>query len=188
MKKFDDHEKKIIRELIRNPKISDNQIGRKSGIAVKTVNRKRKRIEERGLINYFCSVNHSATGELNSSMLVILSLKNGITRAALEDGLLRRHVMAGAKKHTRHVYLGEDQGKTSIILLLEASEYKELTEVLNARIIPELRMNYGEDCLIDVKTFNLTTTVRRMHNYMPSVNMANGVLKPDWPSEDIFVD
>ena len=52
--KLDEQEQKIIKELIRDPRISDNQIGRNTKIPVKTVNRKRKNLEQRNIISYFC--------------------------------------------------------------------------------------------------------------------------------------
>ena len=42
---LDDQEKLIVRELIKDPRISDNQISTNTNIPLKSVNRKRKRME-----------------------------------------------------------------------------------------------------------------------------------------------
>ena len=46
-------EKKIVKMLIKNPRISDMKISELSGISYKTVNRKRQKLENAGLINYY---------------------------------------------------------------------------------------------------------------------------------------
>ena len=59
---LDEHEVKIIRELIRNPRISDNKISKRTKIPVMTVNRKRKRLEEQKLLRYYTSINKGEFG------------------------------------------------------------------------------------------------------------------------------
>ena len=56
MRKFDKQEEMIIKELIRNSRISDNQIAKNTRIPVTTVNRKRKLLEEEGFIHYYADV------------------------------------------------------------------------------------------------------------------------------------
>ena len=46
--KSDIQSKLIIRALIRNPRVSDNQIGLMTGVPIRTVNRKRKNMEKQG--------------------------------------------------------------------------------------------------------------------------------------------
>lgn len=183
---FDKHESSIIRELIRNPKISDNQIGKRTGIAVKTVNRKRKKLEERGAINYYCSVEHSNTGVYRASKLVVLKFKNGITRKVLEDAAAR-NIMGSQKRYIKMSYLGEDNGKVCVILIMEEDEHKSIVERLNHSIIPEMRVNFGEDCIVDVQTLDLTLGTRFHNNYVPFLNMEKGTVKDTWPDEEIFV-
>jgi len=62
MKEFDEQERKIIYELIRNPRLSDNQVGKRTAIPIKTVNRKRKLLEEKGALQYAALVEHGPTG------------------------------------------------------------------------------------------------------------------------------
>ena len=53
LRKLDNQEIKIVKALIRNPRISDNQIGLRTGVPIRTVNRKRKKMEEKGLLKYY---------------------------------------------------------------------------------------------------------------------------------------
>jgi DNA-binding Lrp family transcriptional regulator len=61
-KKIDDVEKQIIKELVIDPKISDNKISKNTNIPLKTVNRKRKKLEENNYINYMLNINHGEKG------------------------------------------------------------------------------------------------------------------------------
>ncbi len=81
MKELDHQEKKILLELVRNPRISDNQIGKNTGIPVKTVNRKRKILEQKNILSYFSFINYGekGTGLFDSQYLYLIKLKFGIT-------------------------------------------------------------------------------------------------------------
>ena len=59
---LDGKEKEILKELIKNPRISDNQISKNTKIPVKTVNRKRKLLEKRSLIHYMVHLDNSRSG------------------------------------------------------------------------------------------------------------------------------
>ena len=54
MIKLDEKEQKIVKELIKNPRISDTQIAKNTNIPVMTINRKRKaylgQLEARSLL------------------------------------------------------------------------------------------------------------------------------------------
>ena len=52
---LDDQEKMIIKALIRDPRLSDNQVGKMTGVPPPTVRRKRLRLEEEGLLNYYAA-------------------------------------------------------------------------------------------------------------------------------------
>jgi DNA-binding Lrp family transcriptional regulator len=82
VKRVDDKEESILREIIRSPTISDNQISKKTGIPVKTVNRKRKAMEKRNFMYYFVAVNngHMGTGVFNAMQLYTIYFDYGISR------------------------------------------------------------------------------------------------------------
>ena len=50
---LDANEQAIIRALIRDPRASDNAVGNTTGVNVRTVSRKRQRLEEDGVLSYF---------------------------------------------------------------------------------------------------------------------------------------
>ena len=53
---LDEQEIKIVRELIKDPRLSDNKPAKKTGIPVMTVNRKRKRLGAEKLLRYYVSL------------------------------------------------------------------------------------------------------------------------------------
>ena len=82
VRELDAQEKLIVRELIKNPRISDNQISRNTKIPVMTVNSKRKALEKEGNIRYFTSLDtgEHGTGKYKAKQLYIIKFKIGITR------------------------------------------------------------------------------------------------------------
>ena len=76
-RKLDGQEEKIARMLIRNPRLSDNAIGRMAEIPAMTVNRKRKRLEDEGLLSYFAAINMGpkGTGRFRSRYLYLIKFK-----------------------------------------------------------------------------------------------------------------
>jgi len=103
MVQIDAQEEKIIRELIRNPRISDNKISRRTGVPVMSVNRKRKSLEKRGLISYYCDFAHGGQGtqDFFVRQLYIVKFKGGVTREQfLKDPQLQ-------EDWARHYYLRE---------------------------------------------------------------------------------
>ena len=89
MKNLDEQERKIIRALIRNPRLSDNQVSKLTRVPVMSVNRKRKALEEKELLNYFCYLDTSRYGLnlLPARQLYIVKLKIGITKKEFIDAI-----------------------------------------------------------------------------------------------------
>src|SRR6266478_6066243 len=77
MKFLDEQERLIVRQLIRDPRESDNGIGETTGVNVRTVGRKRQRLEQAGILSYFTHLDLSATGtgEYNSRHLYIIKFR-----------------------------------------------------------------------------------------------------------------
>ena len=63
MRKIDAQEQKILRALTRNPRHSDNRISAMTGVPVRTVNRKRARLEEEGILSYYTVVERQAKSD-----------------------------------------------------------------------------------------------------------------------------
>jgi DNA-binding Lrp family transcriptional regulator len=191
MYKLDNQEKLIIRELIKDPRISDNQIAIKTNVPLKTVNRKRKILEEKGFLNYFCYFNTSftGTGTFLGRSLYIIVLKEGITRKKVLE------VYENSKKayefFPKHIFLswvGDFEGNVAIVTLIESRKQDDLVEIYNAEIIPELELLFGQGCIKRTLTIPLVNTLRAVRNYLPGKNMEKGIIKEDWPNQFIFVD
>ena len=86
-KELSESEKKIVRELVKNPRISDNQLSKNTQIPVMTVNRKRKSLERDGYLRYFTSLDtgEHGTGKYKAKQMYIIKFKIGITRQDFID-------------------------------------------------------------------------------------------------------
>lgn len=189
--KLDDFEVKIIRELIRNPRFSDNQISKNTQIPAMTVNRKRKNLEKIGLINYYTDVKHgiNGTGDHNAKQLYIIKFKAGITKSeflkkTIHDPKLKKFY----PEHITLSYLGEKDGHFSMMMVLNALSESDLVESFNGHIIPVFKQNFGNDAILEIITFRISESLRVHHNYLPNINMENGIIKKDWSDDYLFVN
>jgi len=185
---FDAQEKRIIKELIRDPRISDNQITKNTSIPLKTVNRKRNKLEKEELIEYYTSVNNGPKGskKFMSSELVLIKFKLGISRKHLIDNF-SNYLPEIFSKHILCIEIGESSGGLVMALVIESRIHTDILEIINLEIVPILRQRFGEDCVADINTFTLTKSLRILHNYLPGINMQNGKMKPDWADKLIYV-
>ena len=64
------------------PRSGDNKIGKNSRVPIRTVSRKRNRLEEEGLISYYTNVNMGSkgTGRFGARQLYLIKFRLGITR------------------------------------------------------------------------------------------------------------
>jgi len=191
MRELDEKEVKIIRELIRNPRASDNMIAKKTDIPVMTVNRKRKRMEEEGLLRYYVSLDKGEFGMklFNAKELFIIKFKIGITRRLyLEKLEPDPNWRMFNSRFISLAYLGEKGGHLALVLILDAVTENQLVEEFNGKIVPFLKEKLGQDCIREVITTSLNKLVRVHHNYLPYMNTKNGKIKKDWPDPYIFVN
>jgi len=191
MKQLDDYERKIIKQLIKNPRISDNSISKATKIPVMTVNRKRKSLEKEGLISYYTSIQkHSdGLGIFNSRQLYIIKLKAGITKQEyIEKVESDPSIKIFYYTYVSTTFLGEQDGHLAIITIIDAKNDSTLMEEFNGKIINFIKKKLGDDAIKDINTTRINHTIRLHHNYLPNLNMKNGKLKPGWPDELIFVD
>ncbi|HLP79161.1 MAG TPA: Lrp/AsnC family transcriptional regulator [Acidobacteriota bacterium] len=188
---LDDQERKIVRALIKNPRASDNIISKQTGVPVMSVNRKRKKLESDQLLQYFAAINtdESGLGVFESKQLYILKLKAGLTQNDYLNSIER-----DAKFrifNTRFVsesYIGERNGQLALIIILNAPTNAMMNEEFNGRIVPYVQSKLGAHAIESIETVPLSSQIRILHNYMPQINMTNGVIKAEWPDEYIFVD
>lgn len=191
MRALDTQEKAIVRELIRNPRISDNQLSKQAKIPVKTVNNKRKKLEKEGLLNYFVYLDTGAEGTstFTARKLFIVLFTAGVTKTSLAAALTKQEsVKPHNIKHILEQHIGEHNGHAALIMIIESRIDADITEIFNADFFPELKKTFGEDCIKEVTVVNLTKKMRMLHNYLFDINMSNGKIKTDWQNELIFID
>lgn len=191
MVQLDRQEELIVRELIKNPRISDNQISKNVNIPTMTVNRKRKKLEERGLLRYYTSLDTgvNGTGMFEAKQLYMVKLKIGITRDQYIESLEadKRFRQFNADFISQSL-IGEKDGHLALIMVVDAKTESDLTDEFNGKIIPYMKEKLGEDCIVDVITCKITHQQRIHHNYLPFFNMEKGVIKKDWPDSWLFID
>ena len=64
---------------------------------------------------------------------------------------------------------------------------RHIVENVQGKIVPSLRKNHGPDSIEEISTARLLSPVRIFHNYVPLVNMRQGILSHEWPGDAIFV-
>ncbi|MGM5483626.1 MAG: winged helix-turn-helix domain-containing protein [Nanobdellota archaeon] len=182
-------EAKIAGELIKNPRTSDNNISKKTGIPVMTVNRKRKNLEDEGLISYYVSVKKHSDGLkiFNVRQLYIIKLKAGVTRKEYIDAIeLNPNLKIFNSTFVSSTFLGEKDGHLALIIMLDALNDNKIVDEFNGKIISSLREKFGDDAIEEIVTSRVNDTIRLHHNYLPSLNMEKGIIKEDWPDDFIF--
>ncbi len=176
MREIDKQEEIIVKELIKNPRISDNQISKNTGVPVKTVNRKRKKLEKEGLLYYFAYLNNGP------------HVKLGITRKQIEEMMKKEEPTKTELKHIAESYLGDRDGNVIIVMIIESRRESDIIEIFNAELVPKFKRYFGNDAIIKTEALTLNIPTVMLRNYMPLVNIMHGKVKEDWPDELIFVD
>ena len=190
MRKLDKQEQLILRTLIRNPRYSDNKVGALTGVPVRTVSRKRARLEEEGILSYRAVVEMQpeGTGRFNTQHMVVIKFQLGITHSQIVGEIRSEpNVATVFSELIRDSNIAEIDGHTAIVMVLEGESDRDIVQNLQGKIIPSLRKNHGEDSIAELRTIRLLDPIRREHNYLPVVNIENGKLRDDWPEEAIFV-
>jgi DNA-binding Lrp family transcriptional regulator len=189
-RQLDEQEKRIIKALIRDPRLSDNQIGKLTGVPTPTVRRKRKRLEAEGLLNYFTSLDMQETGTstFGARHLYIIKFRIGITLKQIIDEIKNEpNVRSIFTDLIYESHIAEIEGHVALVMIIEGKNDSDIVENVQGKIVPSLRKNHGPDSIEEISTIRLLHSVRIFHNYVPLVNMQDGVLSPDWPKDAIFV-
>jgi len=190
MRELDQQERQILRALIRNPRYSDNKVATVTGVPVRTVSRKRARLEKEGILSYRAVVEMQpeGTGRFNTQHMVIIKFQLGITHSQIVGEIRSEpNVSTVFSELIRDSNIAEIDGHTAIVMVLEGESDRDIVQNLQGKIIPSLRKNHGEDSIADLRTVRLLDPIRREHNYLPVVNVQDGKLRDDWPEEAIFV-
>jgi DNA-binding Lrp family transcriptional regulator len=189
MIQIDEKEEKIIRNLVKDPRASDNQISKNTRIPVMTVNRKRKKLEERGLIRYFTTVNtdEDGAGGFLAKEMYIIKFRIGLTQKKFLSEIEKSNRIKGFfANHVEYSFLGEKDGHLTLAVIIAAKTESELMEIFNGKIIPFFKEHFGERSIKEVTAINISRPIRLHHNYMPLMNMENGKIKKDWNDDWIF--
>jgi len=190
MKELDEQERLIVRHLIRDPRESDNGIGEATGVNVRTVGRKRQRLEVAGILSYFTHLDLSArgTGQFGARHLYIIKFRIGITYKQLLDDIQREpFVRSIFTEIIFESHIAEIDGKLAMLLFIDGVDETNIVQTVQEQLIPSLLRNHGENSIEAVNTIRVLAPVRTMRNYIQPVNMDAGYIKKDWPDEAIYV-
>jgi len=191
MHRLDEQEKKIIVELIKNPRISDNQIGKRTRVPIRTVSRKRNKLEKEGLLSYYTQLNmrKDGTGRFGARQLYVIKFKLGVTREqVLKETKEEKMVKLSYGKYIYESHIAEIEGHVALVMIIEGQTGEDIVENFNKEVIPSLMGNHGDDSIKEVFTIRLSDPIRMFHNYIPLVNMEYGLMKKDWQDDLIFVE
>jgi DNA-binding Lrp family transcriptional regulator len=189
MRILDQQEKAIVRRLIRDPRESDNGVGELTGVNVRTVSRKRQRLEQEGILAYFASVDLSVNGagQFNARHLYIIKFSVGITYKQLVDDIRMEPSRTVFTERVYESHIAEIDGKVALLLYVDGDSDVDIVQRMHEEFIPRLLENHGKDSIEEISTIRLLSPVRVMRNYLPLANMRNGLLISDWPDEAIYV-
>lgn len=190
MKELDEQERLIVRHLIRDPRESDNGIGEATGVNVRTVGRKRQRMEQAGILSYFTHLDLSArgTGQFGARHLYIIKFRIGVTyKQLLEDIQREPFVRSIFTEIIFESHIAEIDGKLAMLLFIDGADETNIVQTVQEQLIPSLLRNHGENSIEAVNTIRVLAPVRTMRNYIQPVNMHHGYIRKDWPDEAIYV-
>src|SRR5213593_616992 len=187
---LDDQERMIVKALVRDPRLSDNQIGKLTGVPTPTVRRKRKKLEADGLLSYFCALDmqESGTDNFGARQLYVIKFRIGITVKQIVDEIKSEpNVRSIFTDLIYESHIAEIEGRVALVMIIEGKNDADIVENVQGKIVPSLRKNHGPDSIEEISTVRLLSPIRVFHNYVPPVNMRHGLLRSDWPDDAIFV-
>ena len=79
-------------------------------------------------------------------------------------------------------------GHIALVMVVEGESDSDVADNVQGKIIPSLQKNHGEDSIQELRTIRLLAPIRRLHNYLPMVNMEEGFIRQSWPDDAIFVE
>jgi len=190
MRILDEQEKAIVRQLIIDPRESDNGIGEVTGVNVRTVSRKRDRLEQEGILSYYTNLDLSADGakQYNARHLYIIKFRVGITYSQLIQDIRQESNQKSIFTETIfESHIAEIDGKVALLLFVDGNSDLDIVQRTHEELIPGLLKNHGSDSIESISTIRLLSPIRVMRNYLPIVNMCKGYIRSDWPSDAVYV-
>jgi DNA-binding Lrp family transcriptional regulator len=190
MREIDEQEITVAKALIKNPRISDNRLGEEYDIPVRSVSRKRNRLEGDGLLRYFAEIDMSerGTGRFRCRHLYTIKFGVSVTLRDLRKRVLNEpNVMTAFTRAVYTSHIAEIDGRVALVLVIDGESDSDIVEKVQEEILPALRAKHGEQAIEGVETVRLLEPVRMLRNYLPSLNMRDGKMRPDWSIDAIFV-
>ena len=190
MRELDEQERLIVRQLVRDPRESDNGIGELTGVNVRTVSRKRQRLEEEGILSYHTHIDLSAqgAGQFNARHLYIIKFRIGVTFKQLAEDIKREpFVRSIFTELIFESHIAEIDGKVALLMFIDGENETDIVQTVQEKLVPSLLRNHGENSIEEISTIRMLSPVRVMRNYLPFVNMEHGYIRKDWPDEAIYV-
>ena len=148
MRQLDGQEQQIIRALIRNPRYSDNKISSLTGVPIRTVSRKRIRLEREDILSYQAMVElqPNGTGRFNTQHMVTIKFKLGITRTQIVEEICNEPNVANVfSELIRDSHIAEIDGHIALVMTIEGESDSDVADSLQGKIIPSLKKNHGEE-------------------------------------------
>lgn len=189
-RELDDQERKIVRALIRDPRQSDNAVGEATGVNVRTVSRKRLRLEQDGILSYYANIDLTASGtrQYKTRHLYTIKFRIGVSHKQLLEDIQREPAVRSVFTEVLfESHIAEIDGKLAMLLFIDGESDLDIVQTVQEKLIPSLRRNHGEDSIEEVSTVRILSPVRCMRNYVLPVNMESGFVRADWPDEAIYV-
>ncbi|MEY5026154.1 MAG: AsnC-type helix-turn-helix domain [Verrucomicrobiota bacterium] len=189
-RELDEQERKIVRALIRNPRQSDNAIGEATGVNVRTVSRKRQRLEEEGIVAYYTNVDLTGSGtrQYQTRHMYTIQFRIGVTYKQLIEDIQREPAVRSVFTEVLYEsHIAEIDGKLAMLLFIDGESDLDIVQTVQEKLIPSLLRNHGEDSIEQVSTARVLSPVRCMRNYVLPVNVEGGCVRADWPDEAIYV-
>jgi DNA-binding Lrp family transcriptional regulator len=191
MRDLDEQEITIAKALIKNPRTSDNRLGEEYGIPVRSVSRKRARLESDGLLRYFAEIDMSerGTGKFRCRHLYTIKFGVSVTLRDLRKRVLNEpNVMTAFTRTVYTSHIAEIDGRVALVLVVDGESDSDIVEKVQEEILPALRAKHGEQAIEEVETVRLLEPVRMLRNYLPALNMLEGKMRPDWSIDAIYVE
>lgn len=187
--KFDEQEKLLLKELVKNPRISDNQIAINTKIPVKTINRKRKKLENKDILRYATYINYGedGTNKFGACRFYIITFKYGISKTMFDQRLSEFGTNNIEIKHINSIFTGEINGRFALIMLLKSRVENDIIEIFNIDIVSKLKTVFGEDAIHNTNVIPINDFIKIHHNYFYKKNIKDGIIKKSWPESHIYV-
>ena len=184
------HKARVAQALIKDPRISDNRLGDAYAIPVRTVNRKRHRLEEEGLLRYYAELDTSVsgTGYFPCRHLYTLKFRLDVTVRQLQaQSLAEPKELTVFTETIQESHVAEIDGRAALVLVVEGKSDADIVDRVQEKILPALERTHGKSSVEEISTVRLLQPVRVFRNYLPALNMASGRMKEDWPIDAVFV-